>query len=91
MGVTGDRERYSRRLSDKIQAAFDHACDDGQLEVAGELLETLELVLLRTPPKPERREAVVAPLMACHERLWHLRADAAARGQPATSAGEEMA
>jgi hypothetical protein len=71
---SSDQERYSRRLSDKIQAAFDHACDEGELEVAAELLETLEVVLLRTPPKPDRRETVVAPLLASHERLWHLRA-----------------
>jgi hypothetical protein len=71
--TTGDQERYSRRLSDKIQAAFDHACDEGDLIVATELLETLELVLLRTPPRPERREVVVAPLLASHERLWHLK------------------
>ena len=70
---SGDQERYSRRLSDKIQAAFDHACDEGELIVATELLETLELVLLRTPPRPERRETVVAPLLASHERLWHLK------------------
>ena len=79
---SNDQERYSRRLSDKIQAAFDHACDEGELAVAGDLLATLELVLLRVAPKPDRREAVVAPLMASHERLWHLRsgngADAAA-------------
>jgi len=68
-----DQERYSRRLSDKIQAAFDHACDEGDLIVATELLETLELVLLRTPPRMERRELVVAPLLASHERLWHLK------------------
>ena len=68
-----DQERYSRRLSDKIQAAFDHACDEGELQVAGDLLVTLELVLLRIAPKPDRREAIVAPLMASHERLWHLR------------------
>ncbi len=73
-----DQERYSRRLSDKIQAAFDHACDEGELAVAADLLTTLELVLLRVPPKPDRREAVVAPLMASHERLWHLRSAAAA-------------
>jgi hypothetical protein len=69
-----DQERYSRRLSDKINAAFDHACEEGELEVAAELLETLEIVLLRTAPKPDRREVVVAPLLAAHERLWHLRA-----------------
>lgn len=70
-----DQERYSRRLSDKIHAAFDHACDEGELEVAAELLETLEIVLLRTAPKPDRREVIVAPLLAAHERLWHLRAN----------------
>ena len=70
---SNDQERYSRRLSDKIQAAFDHACDEGELQVAAELLATLEGVLLRVAPKPDRREAVVAPLMASHERLWHLK------------------
>ncbi len=68
-----DQERYSRRLSDKIQAAFDHACDEGEFNVAGDLLVTLELVLLRIAPRPDRRDAIVAPLMASHERLWHLR------------------
>ncbi len=77
-----DQERYSRRLSDKIQAAFDHACDEGELHVAGDLLVTLELVLLRIAPKPDRRDAIVAPLMASHERLWHLRSsEAPAEGQ----------
>ncbi len=79
---SADQERYNRRLSDKIQAAFDHACDEGELAVAGDLLQTLELVLLRVPPKSDRREAVVAPLMASHERLWHLRAREAAGEAP---------
>jgi hypothetical protein len=61
-------------LSDKIQVAFDHACDEGELSVAGDLLETLEVVLLRVAPRPDRREAIVGPLLASHERLWHLRA-----------------
>jgi hypothetical protein len=77
--ASGDQERYSRRLSDKIQAAFDHACDESELIVATELLQTLELVLLRVPPRPERRETVVAPLLASHERLWHLKAQGPAR------------
>jgi hypothetical protein len=72
--ATPDQERYSRRLSDKIQAAFDHACEENELTVAADLLVTLELVLLRIAPRPDRREAIVAPLMASHERLWHLRA-----------------
>jgi hypothetical protein len=78
--TTGDQERYSRRLSDKIQAAFDHACDEGELIVATELLQTLELVLLRVAPRPERRETIVAPLLASHERLWHLKSQSS--GEP---------
>jgi hypothetical protein len=70
---SGDQERYNRRLSDKIQTAFDHACDEGELAVASDLLVTLELVLLRVAPRPDRREAIVASLMTSHERLWHLR------------------
>jgi hypothetical protein len=79
---TSDQERYSRRLSDKLQVAFDHACDEGELEVASELLETLEIVLLRTPPKPDRRETIVAPLLAAHERLWHLRTNGGTKRFP---------
>lgn len=86
---TGDKERYNRRLSDKIQAAFDHACDEGELAVATQLLETLELVLLRVPPRPERRETVVAPLLNSHERLWHLKSAVAAReGADTPSTGQ---
>ncbi len=81
-----DQERYSRRLSDKIQTAFDHACDEGELQVAADLLTTLELVLLRVAPKPDRREAIVAPLMASHERLWHLRVMGGMKTQEAVGA-----
>ncbi|MBN9000249.1 MAG: FAD-dependent monooxygenase, partial [Rhizobiales bacterium] len=36
--------RQGRRLSDKILAAFHHACDQSDLEVAEQLLRTLELL-----------------------------------------------
>ncbi len=84
-----DQERYSRRLSDKIQAAFDHACEEGELQVAGELLETLELVLLRVPPRSDRREAIVGPLMVSHEKLWHLRIGEGKKLQPNDAANDE--
>jgi hypothetical protein len=89
--ASADQERYSRRLSDKIQAAFDHACDERELLVAADLLTTLELVLLRVAPKPDRREAIVAPLMASHERLWHLRTPESAMPEPAANANPEPA
>jgi hypothetical protein len=71
--LVGDHEHYLRRLSDKIQAAFEHACEDDQLVVASELLDTFEMVLRRTPPRTEQRGCVVGALAACRARLWHLR------------------
>jgi hypothetical protein len=68
-----DQGRYSRRLSDKICAAFNHACDEKEGLVAADLLRTLELLLLRTPPDPERRETVLRTLLVSHERLWTLK------------------
>ncbi|MEO8716349.1 MAG: hypothetical protein ABI369_15190 [Acetobacteraceae bacterium] len=66
--------RYSRRLSDKILIAFHHACDQGDLEVAEQILHVLEMMLTRRPLSPEGgRRRNMESLVAAHERLWHLR------------------
>jgi hypothetical protein len=66
--------RYSRRLSDKILIAFHHACDQGDYEIAEDLLHILETMLTRRtlPPDSNRRKSIES-LVAAHERLWHLR------------------
>ena len=66
--------RYSRRLSDKILLAFQHACDQGDYEIAEQLLHILETMLTRrtVPPDANRRKSIES-LVAAHERLWHLR------------------
>jgi hypothetical protein len=66
--------RYSRRLSDKILLAFHHACDQGDYEIAEQLLRILENMLTRrtVPPDANRRKSIES-LVAAHERLWHLR------------------
>ncbi|GLR67228.1 hypothetical protein GCM10010909_19090 [Acidocella aquatica] len=66
--------RYSRRLSDKILIAFHHACDQGDYEIAEQLLRILETMLTRrtVPPDANRRKTIES-LVAAHERLWHLR------------------
>lgn len=74
--------RYNRRLGDKIVAAFDHACDDGDLTTAAELLSILETHVLREVPRPDRREIVVAPLLNLHQRLWALKAAATPAALP---------
>jgi len=67
-------QRYTRRLSDKILIAFHHACDQGDYEIAEQLLHILETMLTRrtVPPDANRRKSIES-LVAAHERLWHLR------------------
>lgn len=36
-----------RRLSDKVLAAFDQACDQGEIEIAEALMRALETILTR--------------------------------------------
>jgi hypothetical protein len=66
--------RHSRRLSDKILIAFHHACDQGDFEVAEQVLRVLEMMLTRRPISPDtNRRRNMESLVAAHERLWHLR------------------
>ncbi len=66
--------QLGRRVSDKILIAIHHACDLGDVEVAGELLRVLELVLARKPTGQHAgRRRSMEGLVAAHERLWHLR------------------
>ncbi|RVT97696.1 hypothetical protein EOD42_07755 [Rhodovarius crocodyli] len=66
--------RYSRRLSDKVLIAFHQACDQGDFEVAEQLLRILEMMLMRRPSHPDaNRRRNMESLVAAHERLWHLR------------------
>lgn len=66
--------RHTRRLSDKILIAFHHACDQGDFEVAEELLRILEMMLTRRPMAPDQnRRKNMESLVAAHERLWLLR------------------
>jgi hypothetical protein len=68
------RQRYTRRLSDKILIAFHQACDQADLEVAEQLLRILELMRTRVPfAAGESRRKNMDSLVAAHERLWHLR------------------
>ncbi len=66
--------RHTRRLSDKILIAFHHACDQGDFEVAEELLRVLEMMLTRRPVLPDaNRRKNMETLVAAHERLWLLK------------------
>ncbi|GBQ38588.1 hypothetical protein AA11237_1843 [Acidocella aminolytica 101 = DSM 11237] len=70
----GNTPRYTRRLSDKILLAFHHACDQGDYEIAEQLLRILESMLTRrTVPSDTNRRKSIESLVAAHERLWHLR------------------
>jgi hypothetical protein len=71
---TAANSRYTRRLSDKVLIAFHQACDQGDLEVAEQLLKVLELMVMRRPSTPDiNRRRNIESLVAAHERLWLLR------------------
>jgi hypothetical protein len=64
--------RHSRRLSDKILIAFHHACDQGDLVVAEQLLGVLEMMLRRRPTAPDgARRRNAESMVAAYERLWY--------------------
>ncbi len=65
--------RPTRRLSDKITTAFEHACEIGDVKLAEKLLESLELVLLRGPSAVEERALHLEIIIAGRNRLATLR------------------
>ncbi len=72
--ATAPAPRYTRRLSDKILIAFHQACDQGDYEIADELLRILEQILTRRPVATDtNRRKNLESLVAAHERLWLLR------------------
>ncbi|MBY0338116.1 MAG: hypothetical protein K2X11_15990 [Acetobacteraceae bacterium] len=78
----GGPPRQGRRLSDKILVAFHQACDQGDFEVADQLLRILEMMLRRRAVAPDaNRRRNIETLVAAHERLWHLRHPNAARDE----------
>ena len=65
--------RQGRRLSDKILVAFHQSCDQGDFEVADQLLRILEMMTRRSNPPNVNRRRNIETLVAAHERLWNLR------------------
>lgn len=63
-----------RRLSDKLLAAFDQACEQGQVEVAELVLKAIEIVLTQEAAPPEReRRSHLGPVVEAFGRLKALR------------------
>lgn len=74
LGSSSLAPRSGRRLTDKILLAFHHACDDGDYEVAEQLLQILEATLTRRNSLMDStRRKSLESLVAAHERLWYLR------------------
>lgn len=65
--------RRSRRLSDKILMAFHLACDQGELDIAADLLRCCEAAIRCPAQQPCDRRAADELLIAAFERLWFLR------------------
>jgi hypothetical protein len=64
----------ARRLSDKIIAAFNQACDQRQADVAELLVRALELALTRQGGKGvQDKRANLGPVVEAYARLDQLR------------------
>jgi hypothetical protein len=66
--------QYTRRLSDKILMAFNQACEQRAVEVAGLLIQALELALTKEggPGKVDHRKDLEAVFQA-FDRLKNVR------------------
>ena len=70
---TAAAPRSGRRLADRILAAVHTACDQGELEVAEQLLRVMHTLVAQRPPAADNRRRLMEAVVAAHERLWHLR------------------
>jgi hypothetical protein len=67
------KPQLRRRLSDKIEEAFDQACTQGQLEVAACMLKGMDMALLGRQQSWDQRQAGLALVRSMQERLQSLR------------------
>ena len=73
--MPGDPSHHlPRRLSDKLLAAFDQACEQHQVEVADLVLKAIEIVLTQEAAPAEReRRGHLGPVVEAFSRLKALR------------------
>ena len=66
-----------RRLSDKVLAAFNQACEQGYVDIAEMLLRTLELALTREGgAKSSDKRIELGPVIEAYSRLLTLKNEA---------------
>ena len=69
-----DSGALPRRLSDKLLAAFDQACEQGHVEVAELVLKAIEIVLtVEAAPVDRERRTHLGPVIEAFGRLKALR------------------
>jgi hypothetical protein len=73
-------------LRDRILRAFEHACAQEELDIAGGLLRCCEEAVGRLPPAGAERRSAEEALILAFERLWFLRHEAVSRQAPAAGA-----
>jgi hypothetical protein len=61
------------RVANDITRAFEHACADGEFEIAAALLRTLEKMLPSDRKAFRDRRLILERLVASHATLWGLR------------------
>jgi hypothetical protein len=75
------------RVANDITRAFEHACADGDFEIAAALLRTLEKMLPSDRRAFRDRRVILERLVSSHATLWSLRNTHQARLAAARTAG----
>jgi hypothetical protein len=68
------------RVANDITRAFEHACADGDFEIAASLLRTLEKMLPSDRTAFRDRRVILERLVSSHATLWSLKNSHAAAG-----------
>lgn len=71
--ITKRAPQFGRRLTDKLLAAFYHACDERDFDVAVRLLLAVETLLSRPIRDLMMRRREQQRLVAAYQYLWELR------------------
>ena len=79
-GAVAGARPAGRRLADRLLMAFHAACDQGEFDIAAQVLQVLEALLRRQGGADPHRRRSIEGLVAAHERLWQLRHPGAERG-----------
>lgn len=72
LGLLKQPTRHQSRLADRLISIVHSACDNSDLEVARDLLMTLDELMKKNAFSDKDRRRIAVSMVTAHERLWLL-------------------